>query len=64
LIRSAFSIFGSVVESRELTVMRKAQHIVWAFGVAILPSGQATKFIEYAFDRAPDSRFFRFLRRM
>lgn len=64
LFRSACGMAVSVVQSHELTVLRKVQHIVWAFAVAILPSGQAAKFIEYAFDHAPSSRFSRLLRRM
>ncbi len=64
LAESACSMVISVIRSQELTRVRKAQHVLWAFGVATLPSGQATKFIEYAFDRAPNSRVSRFLRRM
>ena len=64
LMRSACGMAVSVIESQELTVLRKVQHILWAFAVAVLPSGQATKFIEYAFDHAPTSAVSRFLRRM
>jgi glycosyltransferase involved in cell wall biosynthesis len=64
LIESACCMVISVVRSRELTRLRKTQHVLWAFAVAMLPSGQAKKFIECAFDRAPSSRFSRFLRRI
>jgi glycosyltransferase involved in cell wall biosynthesis len=64
LIESACSMAISVVKSHELTLLSKAQHIAWAFAVALLPAWQAAKFIEYAFDRAPISRFSRLLRRM
>ena len=64
LIRSACGMAVSVVKSHELTLLRKTQHVVWAFAVAILPSGQAAKFIGYAFDHAPNSRFSKLLRRM
>jgi hypothetical protein len=64
LIESACNMAVSVFSSRELSRLRKAQHVLWAFAVATLPSGQANKVIEYAFDRAPSSRITRFLRRM
>ncbi len=64
LFGSACGMAVSVVQSYELTAFRKAQHIVWAFTVALLPSGQAAKVIEYAFDYAPSSRFSKLLRRM
>jgi hypothetical protein len=64
LIESACNMAVSVFSSRELSRLRKAQHVLWAFAVATLPSGQANKVIEYAFDRAPSSRVTRFLRRM
>jgi glycosyltransferase involved in cell wall biosynthesis len=64
LIESACRMAVSVFNSHELTVLSKAQHVLWAFAVAMLPSGQAAKFIEYAFDRAPSSRFSRLLRRL
>ncbi len=64
LIESASSMVISVVRSQELTRLRKAQHVLWALAVATLPTGQATKAIEYAFDRAPSSRLSRLLRRL
>ena len=64
LLESACDMAVSVVRSQELTRLRKAQHVIWAFAVATLPSGQATKAIEYAFDRAPSSRLSRLLRRL
>ena len=64
LLVSAFSMAVSVIRSQELTGVRKAQHVLWAFAVATLPSGQASKVIGYAFDHAPSSRFTKFLRRL
>ena len=64
LLQSACGMAGSVVGSNELTPLRKAQHVLWAFAVATLPNGQATKAIEYAFDHAPNSRISKFLRRI
>jgi glycosyltransferase involved in cell wall biosynthesis len=64
LLESACSMAVSVSKAHELTAASKAQHVLWAFAVAMLPSGQAAKFIEFAFDRAPHSRFSRLLRRM
>src|SRR5579862_2674758 len=63
LLGLASALFVSVAKSNELSLLRKLQHILWAFAVALLPSGQATKVIQYAFDRAPQSRVSRFLRR-
>ena len=64
LLESACNMAVSVFDSHELSRLRKAQHVIWAFAVAMLPSGQANKAIEYAFDRAPSSRLSRFLRRI
>lgn len=64
LLASACGIVISVLKSHELTFLRKAQHVLWAFAVTVLPSSQAAKFIEYAFDRAPSSRFSKFIRRI
>lgn len=64
LLESAFAMAVSVLRSQEMTSVRKAQHVLWAFAVATLPSGQATKVIGYAFDHAPSSRMTKFLRRM
>lgn len=64
LMGSAYALFISVAQSNDLSLLRKVQHVLWGFAVALLPSGQATKVIQYAFDRAPQSRFSRFLRRV
>lgn len=64
LFESACNMVVSVFNSQELSKLRKAQHVLWAFAVAMLPSGQANKVIEYAFDRAPSSRLSKFLRRI
>jgi glycosyltransferase involved in cell wall biosynthesis len=64
LLGSAYAMFVSVAKSDDLSLLRKLQHTLWAFAVALLPSGQAIKVIRYAFDQAPQSRFSRFLRRV
>lgn len=64
LLGSAYEIVVSVAKSDELSLLRKLQHVLWAFAVALLPCGQATKVIRYAFDQAPQSRLSRFLRRV
>jgi glycosyltransferase involved in cell wall biosynthesis len=64
LLESAYNLAVSVVRTHDMTRVRKAQHVVWAFAVATLPSGQATKVIGCAFDRAPSSRLIKFLRRI
>jgi hypothetical protein len=63
LLRSAFAMAASVMRSDELTPFVKVQHIVWAAGVATLPDAVANKFIQLAFDHAPQSRILGFLRR-
>jgi glycosyltransferase involved in cell wall biosynthesis len=63
LLRSAFAMAASVMRSDELTPFVKAQHIVWAAGVAMLPDAVANKFIRLAFDHAPQSRILGLLRR-
>lgn len=64
LLGLAYALFVSVARSDELSFLRKLQYILWAFAVALLPPGQAKGVIQYAFDRAPQSRFSRFLRRV
>jgi glycosyltransferase involved in cell wall biosynthesis len=63
LLQSAMAMAASVMRSDELTLFVKIQHIVWAVGVAVLPDAAAHKFIQVAFDHAPQSRIFGILRR-
>jgi glycosyltransferase involved in cell wall biosynthesis len=63
LLKSALTMAASVMRSDELTPFVKIQHIVWAVGVAVLPDAAANKFIQLAFDHAPQSRIFGILRR-
>lgn len=63
LLQSALAMTGSVMRTDELTPFVKIQHIVWAISVAVLPDAAANKFIQLAFDHAPQSRVFGILRR-
>lgn len=63
LLQSALAMAQSVIRSDELTATRKLQHVMWAFGVAVLPDQVARRFIRLAFDHAPRSRLFGMLRR-
>lgn len=63
LTQCSASIVSSVFRARELSLLRKLQHITWAVAVTVLPTAPAEKLILYAFDHAPQSRFLRMMRR-
>jgi len=63
LIPQLMTFSVSIAGARELTLLRKLQHLIWAISVTVLPRPAAAKLIGYAFDLTPRSRFLRLLRR-